>query len=129
MPYVYCKTRAAVRLLGMALLVAGSVAAQADGAQDARQRVYQQDRQLCLSGHSNQNQATCLREAGAAQRQNLVGQGSPSAELMEANALRRCDAFVGEARQSCVFRIQGHGTVDGSVAAGGILRKLIETVH
>ena len=37
----------------------------AAGAADAQAR-YQQDRAACMSGQSNQDHATCLREAGAA---------------------------------------------------------------
>lgn len=123
-------SRFAGRLLGMALLALVSVAAQADRTQDARerQRVYQQDRQRCLSGQSYQDQATCLREAGAALQQNMVAQPQPSAEQMTQNALQRCDAFTGDERQTCVARTQGQGSVSGSVSAGGILRELTETV-
>jgi hypothetical protein len=120
------RMRAAGHPFGLALLLLGSAAAQAEGAPEARQRVYQQDRQLCLSGHSNQDQATCLREAGAARQQNTAAQTQPSAEEMAANAVRRCDVFGGDARQSCLARMQGQGSVTGSAAAGGILRELTE---
>jgi hypothetical protein len=128
---IYRKNRVACRPLGMALLVLGSLAAQASNAQEMhqRQRIYQQDRQVCLSGQSNQSQKTCLREAGAAMHQNMGAQSQASAEQMAANALRRCDAFTGDARQTCVARMEGHGSVQGSVAAGGILRELSEPVQ
>lgn len=125
---VYRNTRATIRLLTMALLVIGGAAAQADSAQGLRQRqsVYQQERQVCLSGQSNQSQQTCLREAGAAMQQNMAAKNQASAEQMGANAVQRCDAFAGDARQSCMARMQGQGTTHGSVAAGGILRELTE---
>ena len=125
------RIRAASSRLCLALLLLGSAAAQAQGAQDARQREreYQQDRQLCLSGQSNQDQATCLREAGAVRQQNTAAQSQASAEEMAANALRRCDVFNGDARQSCLARMQGQGSVQGSAAAGGILRELTEPVR
>jgi hypothetical protein len=121
-----CSKRVACRLVGMALLVMGSVAARADDTQAGRERVYRQDRQVCLSGQSNQDQATCLREAGAARQQNMARQSPSNAAQLEANAVQRCDAFTGDARQSCLARMQGK--VYGSVAAGGILRELTEPV-
>jgi hypothetical protein len=123
---VFQKSLASSRLIGMALLATVCIGAQAESAQGLRQRVYQQDRQLCLSGQSHQSQQTCLREAGAARQQNMAAQTQASAEQMEANALQRCQAFSGDARQSCVSRMQGQGSVQGSAAAGGILRELTE---
>jgi hypothetical protein len=129
MHHVYPKTGAASRLLGVALLVLVCASAEADSAQATRQQVYQQERQRCLSGQSTQSQKNCLREAGAALQQNMVGQAQPSAEQQQTNALQRCNAFTtADARQSCMARMQGQGTVDGSVGAGGILRALTETV-
>jgi hypothetical protein len=114
----------------MALMVIGCASALADSAEGLRQRqsVYQHDRQLCLSGQSNQSQRTCLREAGAALQQNMPAQSQASAGQMEANAVQRCNAFTGDARQSCMGRMQGQASVQGSVGAGGILRELTETV-
>ena len=126
MPSLSRTNRASHHLLGMLLWVMGCAAAQAQGAQSERQRVYQQDRQRCLSGQSYQSQASCLREAGAALQHNMVGQSTPDAEQMAANAVRRCEAFTGDARQSCLGRIQGPSTVQGSVETGGILRELTE---
>jgi hypothetical protein len=125
---LYRKTRQACHVLGVALLLMGSVSSQAGSADDMRQRqrVYQQDRQFCLSGQSGQSQETCLREAGAVRQQNAALQSQTSVEQMAANALRRCDAFTGDERQSCVARMKGQGTVQGSVAGGGILRELTE---
>jgi hypothetical protein len=126
---VYRNTRQACHLLGVALLLMGSAATQAGSAEDMRQRqrVYQQDRQFCLSGQSGQSQETCLREAGAVRQQNTASQSQTSVEQMAANALRRCDAFSGDERQSCIARMQGQGSVQGSVAGGGILRELTES--
>jgi hypothetical protein len=125
MPSPHPPTQGARRLLGLTLLLA-CAAAQADRAQDMRQRVYQQDRQLCLSGQSSQSRETCLQEAGAARQQNMAAQSQASSEDMAANAVQRCSAFTGDAYQSCLARMQGHGSVQGSAAAGGILRELSE---
>jgi hypothetical protein len=122
------ETRAVGRLLGLALLLMCSTAAQADNAQEMhqRQRVYQQDRQHCLSGQSQQDQASCLREAGAARQQNRAATTPPDAEQLLANSLQRCATFTGDAHQSCLARMQGQGKVYGSATEGGILRELNE---
>ncbi|NVO04761.1 MAG: hypothetical protein HXX19_01795 [Rhodoferax sp.] len=121
-------TRRCGPVLLAALLLLGAAAAQADAANDARQRVYQQERAHCLSGQSNQDQETCLREAGAALQQNMVGQSAPNAAQLGVDAVRRCDAFGGDARASCLARMDGQGSVQGSVEGGGILRELSEPV-
>jgi uncharacterized protein HemX len=130
MPFLYRKTRIAGRLLGVALLVATSLAAWADGGPEVSQsqRVYQQDRERCLSGQSNQSQETCLREAGAARQQNMAAQSPASAAQLDANAAQRCETFTGDEYQSCLARMQGQGSVQGSVEAGGVLRELTEPV-
>jgi hypothetical protein len=110
------------------LAVLVSTAAQAESAQERqqRQRVYQQDRQLCLSGQSQQDQASCLREAGAVRQQDMASKNPPDAEQLLANSLQRCASFTGDEHQSCLARIQGQGKVYGSAAEGGILRELNE---
>jgi hypothetical protein len=128
MHYLYNGTRDAGRLLSIVLLLTGSVTTLAGSVQDKveRHRVYQNDRQFCLSGQSNQSRETCLREAGAVMQQNVAAQDQPSAEQMAANAVRRCDAFAGDEHQSCLARMQGRGKESGSVEGGGILRELTE---
>jgi hypothetical protein len=96
----------------------------AAGAADAQAR-YQQDRAACMSGPSNQDQATCLREAGAALAQaRREGMGDGSAPNSR-NALQRCDTLPDADRQACVVRMQGQGTTSGSAASGGIYRELV----
>jgi hypothetical protein len=131
MHYLYNGTRDAGRLISIVLVLTGSVTALAGSVQDKveRHRVYQNDRQFCLSGQSSQSRETCLREAGAAMQQNAAAQAQPSAEQMAANAVRRCNAFTGDGQQSCLARMQGHGKESGSVEAGGILRELTEPVQ
>jgi hypothetical protein len=126
MPSPYRTTRTANYLLGMLALLVASTATQAESAQSLRQRVYQQERQLCLSGQTSQSRETCLREAGAVLQQHTAEQSQASSGEMAANALQRCDAFTGDDRQSCIARVQGQGSVQGSAAGGGILRELTE---
>jgi hypothetical protein len=67
-----------------------------------------------------------LREAAAAKqeaRQGILARGDNPAEF-EHNRLARCDEHTGEDRDLCIRRMNGEGTVSGSVEGGGILREL-----
>jgi hypothetical protein len=70
------------------------------------------------------------REAWAARdeaRRGILGKDDNPAEF-ERNRLARCDRHQGEDRDLCIRRMQGEGTVTGSVEGGGILRELRITV-
>lgn len=88
---------------------------------------YQQEVQACMSGRTQQDQATCLREARNAQADKRRGvldtQGS-----LQANAVARCEVFrASEDRAACQARVMGFGSTEGSVAGGGLIRE-VETV-
>lgn len=88
---------------------------------------YQQEVQACMSGRTQQDQATCLKEARNAQADKRRGVLDTQGDL-QANAMARCSVFpVGEDRAACSARMQGHGRIDGSVAGGGLIRE-VETV-
>jgi hypothetical protein len=112
-----------VLLLGASLVWAFAAVAGNTGVADAQSR-YQRERAACMNGQSNQDRATCLREAGAAfdqaKRHGLDDGAAPYAR----NALQRCEGLPDEDRAACVARMQGQGSVSGSAAAGGILREL-----
>jgi hypothetical protein len=91
-----------------------------------RQSTYQIERQRCLTGHTGQTQSSCLQEAGAVLQQPRRLDDQVDAKQLTENALQRCNAFTGDERQSCIDRTQGHGSVQGSAASGGILRELTE---
>ena len=97
-----------------ALLFAGSALA------DTPQQAYQRDRAVCLTGQSQQDRATCLKEAGAALVEARRGGLSPASG---ADA-QRCEVLDGMERAACIARMNGAGTVSGSVAGGGVLREL-----
>jgi hypothetical protein len=127
MGYFNHSAKRAFQLVGLVLLLlytAASHAATADLRQ--RQRIYQADRQQCLSGRSQQNQASCLQEAGAVLQQRRGDASPASAAQLTENALQRCDALPDDMRPSCVARMHGQGSVEGSAAAGGIYRELTE---
>lgn len=111
-----------------AMLVAG-MAAGASGKLSAAQARYEQDRAACISGQTNQDRATCLREAGAvlqeARRVGPVGNGQAQ---YEQNRLLRCEGLPAADREDCFRRMRGEGTVSGSAASGGIYRELRTSV-
>ena len=90
---------------------------------------YQREHARCLSGPSQEDQKTCLKEAGAAlqaARQHALT--TAGAAQLAANAHKRCDPLPADQREACNKRMNGEGTVSGSVAGGGELRELVEVV-
>jgi len=87
---------------------------------------YQQEVQACMTGKTQQDQATCLREARNAladKKRGVLDTGTN----FQANAQSRCDVLQGEDKAACQARILGYGSTSGSVAGGGVLRE-VETV-
>jgi hypothetical protein len=89
---------------------------------------YQQERAACESGQSQQDRATCLREAGAALQEARQGRLADGPARYQQNELARCGYLPAEERSACHARMQGQGTTSGSVAAGGIYREYREYV-
>lgn len=108
----------------MAVVAGASLAAPASGTlADATSR-YRQERAACLNGQTSQDRATCLREAGAALQEARRGsvESNPG---YAANAVRRCEKLPEPDRADCVARMQGRGSVSGSVDGGGLYRELV----
>jgi hypothetical protein len=91
-----------------------------------RQSTYQVERQRCLTGQISQTQTSCLQEAGAVLQQTRSPEDQLDPKQLAENKLKRCNALSGDERQSCIYRMQGQGRVNGSAASGGILRELTE---
>ncbi|MDY7577809.1 hypothetical protein RGU70_05685 [Herbaspirillum sp. RTI4] len=100
----------------------------ANPAQDENAR-YQNDLKVCNSGHSNQDRATCLKEAGAARDEAKRGRLNDRAPDYRQNALSRCQSLPMRDQEACQRRIDGDGTSSGSAQEGGMLRKLVEPDH
>jgi len=88
---------------------------------------YQSEVNACMSGLTQQDRDTCLKEARNAkadkQRGVLDTQGS-----LSANAQARCDVFTNaEDKAACQARTLGMGSAEGSVAGGGLIKE-VETV-
>jgi hypothetical protein len=93
------------------------------------QRQYQQERAHCTSGHSQQDRATCLKEAGAAYQEARRGALTNAAGSKPAtNATKRCDVQPAADREACVQRITDPGNTQGSSEAGGVIRRSETTV-
>src|SRR4051794_11797225 len=113
-----------LRSLASALVTAGVVfvaatlvvdlspaeAAQAVQAEDAAvpnaEARYQRERERCLSGQSQQDQKTCLREAGAAleaARQHDLS--TERAAQVAANARKRCEPLPADQKEACYKRM------------------------
>lgn len=97
---------------------------------------YRADIERCNRGDTNQDVATCKREAGAAleeaRRQRLMRNGGS----YEQNATARCDALPAGQREDCMLQMQVSGgsetlpdgrrvttTTQGSIAQGGVIRQ------
>ncbi len=117
-------------LLAVLLLAAGAAAAApASGKLADAQANYQRERAICLSGQSNQDRATCLKEAGAALQDARSGRlYEVDRSDYQRNALQRCQEQASQQdKDDCVKRVR-NGDVSGSVAAGGVLREYKEIV-
>ena len=88
---------------------------------------YQHEVQSCLTGNTQQDRDTCLREARNAQADKKRGLLDNNQAQFDTNAAARCDVMTGEEKAACKARIMGFGNTTGSVAGGGVLRE-VETV-
>ncbi len=120
------------RLRNLSLLACAGFALQAavaaPGGQSEAQAQYKQDRAACMSGQTSQDRATCLKEAGAALAEARRGNLSDGQGNLRRNAKDRCNALSGDERSDCMARMNGEGTVSGSVGGGGILREKVTIV-
>ena len=124
MPHIYHGYFPSACVAAGLLLFAGTAMAASSAASADIQARYERERAVCLTGKSNQDQPTCLKEAGAARdvaRRGLLDEGSPD---YRRNQLDRCKALTGEEAKDCRLRMKGAGTVSGSASAGGIYREL-----
>lgn len=104
------------------------VATHAHSERSVTQSEYEKERAVCVSGKSNQDRATCLKEAGAARDAAKRGQlVDADAASYKKNALDRCKALTGDDARDCVSRMNGGGTASGSVEAGGLYRESVTT--
>ena len=120
------KTRSLISFGVATLLAVGAAAAQmATGIDNTGS--YQSEVQACMSGRTQQDRDTCMKEARNANADKRKGTLATSGDL-QANAMQRCEVFsVAEDKAACRARIMGMGSTQGSVAGGGVIRE-VETV-
>lgn len=115
------------------LIAAGAVCAIGNAfgattaATDAARAQYDAERARCLSGSTGQDQASCLRSAGAAYqaiRHNRLH--DPNTNYRE-NALARCQSLPAADRRDCESRVDGAGMSSGSVKGGGVFKETVTT--
>jgi len=82
----------------------------------------------CNSGKTQQDRAACIKEvrnAAAEKRAGKLGNGTDYV----ANAMKRCEIFKEAVDlEACRARVESQAKLDGSVAAGGVLREGVITV-
>jgi hypothetical protein len=115
-------------LVAGGILFASGSATAADGdRQGGTSSAIAQERQNCIDGKTNQDQATCLREAGAAKQESQRGNLRDSGDY-GSNASKRCDTLPADQKADCERRSMGEGSVSGSVGSGGVVRELVTPV-
>ena len=82
----------------------------------------------CNSGKTQQDRSACIKEvrnAAAEKRAGKLGNGADFA----ANAMKRCEIFKDTLDlEACRARVESQAKLDGSVAAGGVLREGVITM-
>lgn len=88
---------------------------------------FKQEMQACMTGQTQQDRETCMKEARNARADKQRGVLASENSDYKANATARCDVLTGVDKAACQARIMGYGSTEGSVAGGGVLRE-VETV-
>ena len=91
---------------------------------------FQQEMNACMTGRTQQDKDTCMREARNAQAdksRGVLDTNASNKNELRANAMARCNALSGEDKKACELRISGYGSTTGSVAGGGVVRQ-VETI-
>nr|WP_217345204.1 hypothetical protein [Noviherbaspirillum sp. L7-7A]MBV0879436.1 hypothetical protein [Noviherbaspirillum sp. L7-7A] len=111
-----------------ALITVGVLSGVAGASQAADQNAtIEKERTDCMSGNSQQDRATCMREAGAAKQESQRGKLRDSGDY-QTNASKRCDSLPAAEKADCERRANGEGSVSGSVGSGGVVRELVTPV-
>jgi hypothetical protein len=110
------------RILAVAVLLSAVTAAFAATPASQAQLRYKQDRAKCMRGETNQDRATCLKEAAAALQESRNLGAAGDGELAR-NRLKRCETLPFSQREDCVARMN-EGTTSGSAQQGGMLREV-----
>ncbi len=116
----------AAGFVSLSLFGASASAADATGKDAAAKAQYDAERARCMSGTTGQDQASCLRSAGAAYDAIRQGRMTDANNNYRENAMSRCKSLPPADKADCESRVEGGGTSSGSVKDGGIVT---ETLH
>lgn len=116
------RNRTALAALGIVLAAAVTAVVAAPGATgiDASGNP-SSERVACTTGMTQQDTATCLKEATNAAADKRAGKLDNNGGNFSANALARCDVLTGVDKVACQSRVVGYGSRSGSVAGGGVV--------
>jgi len=126
------RSRPLTMLAVAAALAAGSAFAGEPVATDDAKALYLKERANCETGHTAQDRATCLKEAGAALDEKKKGKLDNSGTPV-GNATDRCNVLPAKDKADCLARIVGplspnqRVTASGSVEGGGVIRETTTT--
>ena len=88
---------------------------------------FAQETQACMTGRTQQDRETCLKEARNARADKKAGVLDNAGAQFDQNAAARCEVLQGEEKAACQARVVGFGSTSGSVAGGGVVRE-VETI-
>jgi len=124
----HCFSSISVLMLAAGVCLSAGNAMAADSTKQAGMNAtIQQERENCMNGNTNQDRATCLREAGAARQESQRGNLHDNSDYA-ANATKRCAALPDAERSDCERRAKGEGSISGSVGSGGVVREVVTPV-
>lgn len=119
----------ALATVAFALLSAAAVTAGAAEtgkmADSQAQAQYKAQVAACNNGTSNQDKATCMKEATNAladARKGVLAEGNTA---YGQNAVNRCNSLPSGEQADCKARIQNPTATSGSVNSGGVLRESV----
>lgn len=114
--------------VGAVTLAAAAQAAPGANGDSARAR-YEREKAACLNGSSNQDKATCLKEATNAFDEARKHPAAPAdPQTLMRNALARCANQPEPDRKDCERLAMGEGKTSGSVEAGGVIKEIVTPV-
>ena len=111
-------------LIGLGLLTAAPSYAATTGAGSAKAR-YLGAIEQCRNIRDHDTRANCLSEASTAFAQTQPSPPQENPQQLASNAMKRCEPLPEPDHRDCVARVNGAGTVSGSVAGGGMLKELV----
>lgn len=118
----YCSQALVGTLLALLTLTAYSA-----GDSDNAAANYKNEMAACKNESPKSMRAACIAEANKTLSDYRRGTESYQ-QMLQSNALQRCNVFKGDNRRDCESRLGGEGNADGSVAEGGVLRETVTIV-